>query len=213
MGRHYAVSDMDVGLTTNGLVMQHHLNAAKGWLDLGNYAEADRELEQITPAQRAHPDVLEMRWEIYAKRHMWTAAIEMALAVTELAPDRYSGWMYKAFCLHALGRTQQAYDSLVEVADRFADVPGIPYSLACYACQLSRPDDGFDWLRTAMECGDAKVILKAALAEITLEPIWNRLRKTTSKRQPPVYLAAQSGKGHARFRVNLLRGRRRSRRK
>jgi hypothetical protein len=39
-----------------------HLQAAEGWIVLGNYAEANDELEQIAAANRAHPDVLQLRW-------------------------------------------------------------------------------------------------------------------------------------------------------
>jgi hypothetical protein len=44
----------------------HHLQAAQGWLELGNHTEANEELERITPLNRAHPDVLQVRWRIYA---------------------------------------------------------------------------------------------------------------------------------------------------
>ena len=37
-----------------------HLEAAQGWLGLGNHLEADKELDNITPALRSHPDVLEV---------------------------------------------------------------------------------------------------------------------------------------------------------
>jgi hypothetical protein len=37
---------------------KRHLDAAQGWLGLGNWREANEELEQITPERRAHPDVL-----------------------------------------------------------------------------------------------------------------------------------------------------------
>ena len=33
----------------------HHLSAAIGWLELGNWQEANEELEKIAPALRAHP--------------------------------------------------------------------------------------------------------------------------------------------------------------
>jgi hypothetical protein len=39
-----------------------HFQAAGGWLELGNWREANEELENITPALRAHPDVLAVRW-------------------------------------------------------------------------------------------------------------------------------------------------------
>ena len=45
----------------------HHLSAAQGWLELGSHLEADKELDEITPELRVHPDVLEIRWQIYAK--------------------------------------------------------------------------------------------------------------------------------------------------
>jgi hypothetical protein len=42
-----------------------HLQAAQGWLELGDHIEASEELEKITPQLRAHPDVLKARWEVY----------------------------------------------------------------------------------------------------------------------------------------------------
>ena len=36
-----------------------HLQAAQGWLELGNHLEADKELDEIAPQLRTHPDVLE----------------------------------------------------------------------------------------------------------------------------------------------------------
>lgn len=42
----------------------HCLRAAQGWTELGNPVEATRELERITPAQRAHPEVLKVRAKI-----------------------------------------------------------------------------------------------------------------------------------------------------
>ena len=44
----------------------HHLEAAKGWLELGNPEEAFEELGLIEPQLRGHPDVLELCWRIYA---------------------------------------------------------------------------------------------------------------------------------------------------
>jgi hypothetical protein len=48
-----------------------HLQAARGWLELGNHLEANEELEKITASLRAHPAVLEVRWRIYAKAEKW----------------------------------------------------------------------------------------------------------------------------------------------
>src|ERR1051326_1329281 len=70
-----------------------HLGAAKGWLELGNHLEANEELEKITAKLRAHPDVVELRLQIYAKEKKWDACLDIAKAITELAPERAFGWL------------------------------------------------------------------------------------------------------------------------
>jgi Tfp pilus assembly protein PilF len=55
---------------------QIHLQAAQGWLGLGNHLEANEELEKITAQNRADPDVLEVRWEIYAKAKKWRESVD-----------------------------------------------------------------------------------------------------------------------------------------
>ena len=52
-----------------------HLQAAEGWVGLGDCAAAEDELEQISPASRAHPDVLQLRWRICAVAKKWDAGI------------------------------------------------------------------------------------------------------------------------------------------
>ena len=59
----------------------HHLEAAQGWLELGNHAEADAELDSIASSLRAHPDVLNVRWGIYAAARKWEAALDIAAAL------------------------------------------------------------------------------------------------------------------------------------
>jgi len=68
-----------------------HLNAAQGWLKLGNHLEANEELEKISPETRVHPDVLEVRWQIYAKEKKWEACVDIAAAIIKLAPNRSDG--------------------------------------------------------------------------------------------------------------------------
>ncbi len=66
-----------------------HLKAAQGWLELGNHQEANEELERITPKLRAHPQVLALRWQVYAKAQKWDGAADIARALTQLLPSTY----------------------------------------------------------------------------------------------------------------------------
>jgi hypothetical protein len=52
-----------------------HLRAAEGWIGLGDYRAATEELDQITAANRTHPDVLQLRWFISAEAQTGRAAV------------------------------------------------------------------------------------------------------------------------------------------
>ena len=95
----------------------YYQKAAQGWLELGNYLEANTELDQITPELRVHPDVLEIRWEIYAKHKHWEACVQIGHAIINGDPYRSTGWIHHSFALHALKRTEEAYTHRATVAD------------------------------------------------------------------------------------------------
>src|SRR5947209_7357308 len=94
----------------------HHLKAAEGWLELGNHLEANEELENIPPALRSHPDVLQLRWQIYAKAKKWDACVDLGEALVKLAPDREISWIHRSVALHAQKRYQEAWELLEPAA-------------------------------------------------------------------------------------------------
>ena len=96
-----------------------HLEAAEGWLGLGNYLEANEELEQITPHLRGHPFVLEIRYRIYEAAGKTEMAAEVAKGMSEMMPENPWGPFHLAFSLHELKRTKEAYDTLIPVVDKF----------------------------------------------------------------------------------------------
>jgi len=153
-----------------------HLQAAQGWLELGNHAEANEELDKITPQLRAHPDVLQLRWRIYAHAHRWEACLEIAKALTEMIPARRFGWVHLAFSLHNLNRTAQARKVLLSVLDRFEPNSTIPYYLARYCASLGLLAEAKSWLETAFRHAVDKEeedrLKLRALEEPDLEPIW-----------------------------------------
>jgi tetratricopeptide (TPR) repeat protein len=154
-----------------------HLMAAEGWLDLGDHREAARELENIKPKLRLHPDVLELNWKIFAQDKNWIRCREIGQALIRAVPERASGWIDLSFALHELQQTEQAFENLLKVASRFPDHPLIPYNLACYTCQLGRLWEAQQWLAQAMKIGDAGKIKAQALQDIDLKPIWNQVEE------------------------------------
>src|SRR5579872_1828414 len=91
----------------------HHLNAAEGWLGLGDHLEATAELLQITPDLNAHPKVLEVRWHLHAKAREWNACVLVAEKLVKAAPDCPHGWLSRSAALYYSRRTQEAHDLLL----------------------------------------------------------------------------------------------------
>ena len=159
----------------------HHFNAAVGWLQLGNHLEANEELEQIEPRFRVHPDVLVLRWEVYAKLMRWDMAVEVAVALIELVPDDAFGYIHRSFALRRLNGIQAAWDKLLPVADKFKDNWIVPYNLACYACQLGNLEAAREWYKQAMAI-DEKAVQRTAIDDPDLKPLWDSMGGSIWKR-------------------------------
>jgi predicted Zn-dependent protease len=154
-----------------------HLQAAQGWVELGNHIEADAELDNIAANLRAHPDVLNVRWEIYAAAKKWEAALDIAAAVIQLDPEDPLGWLNRSYALHELKRTTEARDNLLRVVDKFPISATMRYNLACYECQLGNLERAKQWLEKAFALGGANELKLTALDDPDLEPLWRQIGK------------------------------------
>jgi Flp pilus assembly protein TadD len=155
------------------------VNAAAGWLGLGRPDEAAAELDRVSPAAQAHPDVLEMRWATCAGQSHWDAAVKVAEQILAVAPERPTGWLHRAYALRRApgGGLQRAWDALRPAADRFPNEPIIAYNLACYACQMGQLDEARAWLQRALETGDRDRLKEMALHDEDLAPLRDELQQ------------------------------------
>jgi len=126
------------------------VEAAEGWIGLGDYVAANDELEQMTPANRAHPDVLQLRWRIYVAAKNWEACLDNSTALTKLTTERRFGWIHRAHTLDKLGRTQEAKDLLLSVVGELEVNSTIPYHLAQFCAKLGQVDESEQWLGKAL---------------------------------------------------------------
>lgn len=161
-----------------------HLRAAQGWLELGSHLDANAELENIAPELRAHPAVLELRWQIYAKEKKWDACRDIAEAITRLSPDEPIGWLHLAYAARRAtgGDEQAAFDALFPVAEQFPEVWEIPYNLACYSSMLGNLEAAQSWFKKAMAI-EKKAVQSLAIDEPDLKPLWDSMSGTVWKRE------------------------------
>jgi tetratricopeptide (TPR) repeat protein len=148
-----------------------HVQAAEGWLELGNWSEANEELERIAPLLLAHPDVLNLRCRIYCAAGKWDYVAEVAIALCQLVPTSSFGPLHLAHALRKLNRIKEARDTLLPVADKFPDDWQMAYHLACYSCQLGEIEEALRWLDKAIDAAGKTDIRLKALDEPDLVPL------------------------------------------
>jgi predicted Zn-dependent protease len=148
-----------------------HLEAARGWLALGSPLEAENELERIGPKEREHLEVMEVWWEISARKTEWHRCVDLADSVIKAAPNRAQGYIHKSYALHELKRTQEAWDFLLPIAEKFPKNPTIKYNMACYGAQLGRMWEAEHWLKLAFTVGDEAELRAMALEDPDLKPL------------------------------------------
>ena len=152
----------------------HHLSAAIGWLELGNWREANEELENIAPVLRNHPTVLAVKYEVWAKAGKWDDAAEIARALITVHPRDAQFWIWHAYATRrkAGGGIPQARAILDQAQRLIPEEPLISYNLGCYECQLGNLPGARFWLEKAFASGDPKSFRSLALADRDLEPLW-----------------------------------------
>jgi tetratricopeptide (TPR) repeat protein len=154
-----------------------HVDAASGWIGLGDLQSARDELKQISPEIRNHPAVLMVRSELLFAEKNW----ELLLPLTETLLDKFSKleflWIHRSYALHELKRTQEAFDSLQPAARKFPKHWLIRYNLACYCSQLGEADEALRWLQKAIDLAGGREIKAMALSDSDLKPLWKKIRE------------------------------------
>ena len=150
---------------------------------LGNHSEALREFQQLSAKLRRRPEVLVLLWDIHSHAGRWADAVEAADRLIAQAPDQPEGYIKRAYALHELKRTQEAWDTLQPVSDRFDENWLIPYNLACYASQLGQASEAVKLFKRALRLGDKHELRDMALNDPDLQPIRSQIEKLTPDRK------------------------------
>lgn len=127
------------------------LDKTRGYIDLAMHAEAWRELDNLPPERRGSPEAQEMRIAIRLDQQNLEEALALSQVLCEVHPENHAGFVQGAFCLHQLGRTDEAIDHLQAGPKTLLDEPVYFYNLACYELALGKPQTALTWLRQSIE--------------------------------------------------------------
>lgn len=116
------------------------LLAAQGYCELGMYDDALGELDSLPEELTHHAAVMELRTVTLMQAKRWKQALTASRSLCRVAPDKTTGFIHAAFCLHELGRTGEARDILLSGPQLLHTEPTFHYNLACYECALGNLD-------------------------------------------------------------------------
>lgn len=94
------------------------------------------EMSTLPEAAWEHPWAAEMRILVLTQARRLDEALECSRALCTLRPDEVGGFIHAAFCLHELGRSLEARDTLLSGPTSLKAEPTFYYNLACYECAL-----------------------------------------------------------------------------
>ena len=127
------------------------LDKTRGYIDLAMYDEAWREVDGLPPEKRDSPEAYGMRIIIRLDQGNLEEALVLSERLCKVHPDSHAGFVQGAFCLHQLGRTEEAIDHLQSGPETLLDVPVYFYNLACYELALGQPQAALTWLRQSVD--------------------------------------------------------------
>jgi predicted Zn-dependent protease len=110
--------------------------AAQGYSELSMFDDALAELDSLPPETAGHVAVMELRAVILMQARRWIPALAASRELCVLQPDKTGGYIHTAFCLHEMGRTEEARKMLLGGPVSLHAEPTYHYNLACYECVL-----------------------------------------------------------------------------
>lgn len=135
--------------------LERRIIAAQGYVELGLYAEAQGELSLLPPDASVRPDVTELVILCRMGEHHWDQALGLARKLCMDEPTEPGGFIHAAYCLHELGRTEEALDLLTKGPDTLRAKPVYYYNLGCYHARLGHIDEALKLLEQSFEMDGA----------------------------------------------------------
>ena len=115
---------------------QRALLAAQGYCELGMFDDAIAEVAALPDGARQHPTAIELRLVILMQAKRYQDALTASRELCHRDPEKPTGFIHAAYCLHELGHTSEAREVLLGGPSTLHTEPTFHYNLACYECRL-----------------------------------------------------------------------------
>ncbi len=131
--------------------LERRILAAQGYVELGLHAEAREELSHLPQDAAERVDVIELMLLSLMGEQRWTHALALTQKLCTLEPGEPGGFIHAAYCLHELGRTEEALDLLSRGPAALRTKPVYYYNLGCYLACLGQDEKALRLLKQSFE--------------------------------------------------------------
>jgi len=131
--------------------VERRIVAAQGYVELGLFDEAVEELSPLPAQAHERVDVIEITLLSLMGRQQWAAALALASRLCSQEPAEPGGFIHAAFCLHELGKTDEAVDVLSRGPVSLRTKPVYYYNMGCYHARLGHLEKSLAYLERAFE--------------------------------------------------------------
>ena len=131
--------------------LDRRILTAQGYMELGLFDDARSELVALPKEAWERTDVIETWVLLQMGEGHWEAALEMCRRLCEMAPKEPGCYIHAAYCLHEMGRTQEALEFLRSGPSSLRTKSVYFYNLGCYCAKLGRMDEAKVLLEKSFE--------------------------------------------------------------
>ena len=141
-----------------------------GYLELGMYDDAEKELESFQSELKDHPLLWLARLELIMARRQWEGGVALGKILCTRWPDELEFWFKTAYCQHELRQTAEARETLLTAPTAIHHTAVFYYNLACYETQLGNLTAGKKFLEQSFKIN--KRFRQDWLKDPDLAPLW-----------------------------------------
>ncbi|MEY2616627.1 MAG: hypothetical protein QOH78_2400 [Verrucomicrobiota bacterium] len=131
------------------MTFEQTVRIAEGYSELGMLDDALIQLDQIDTEHQHRLEILRLRVDILLRKQDWEDALGLSVRLCDMKPNQPFGFVHAAFCLHELGRTSEAKQTLLDGPASLLDEPVYYYNLACYDTVLGNLEQAKVYLRAS----------------------------------------------------------------
>lgn len=144
--------------------------AARGYVELGMYWDANKELEKITPGRRCEPEVLKVQLFLYKALERWDLMIVVARALTFIEPKVTEWWLAWAFASRRKFPIANSIPILHQALTLYPQDPALLYTIACCECIAGNMNATQSYLQEAFKSEPKYRLI--ALVDEDLKNFW-----------------------------------------